>query len=68
MLGSQLDDPRSPLHLSALRSINPRAATACGITSGPDGAFDLVAALELSEGAVRAKFRLENEPPASPGT
>ncbi|MGC8642635.1 MAG: DUF5696 domain-containing protein [Isosphaeraceae bacterium] len=67
VLGSRIDDPRSPFAL-----VSTQVKQAAGTYNvrhhfkGPDGTFDLVGTLELTEGVVRAKFRLENEPAPRP--
>ena len=66
VLGSQIDDPRSPFALMNTQvDQTPGAYSVRHHFKGSDGTFDLVGSLEVIEGVVRAKFRLENGPPAA---
>ena len=67
VLGTALDDPRSPIVLQEDRE-EPSAERLPGAArfAGPAAAFDLVGRVWLQSGALRAKFHLENAPPPQP--
>jgi Family of unknown function (DUF5696) len=67
VLGSQIDDPRSPFALMSAQ-VNQAAGdySVRHHFKGPDGTFDLVGVLSLADGVVRARFRMEKEPAPRP--
>jgi hypothetical protein len=71
VLGTRLDDPRSPIGLAAVRAEHEQAAGAGAYRvrhefQGPAGTFTLIGQLTVESGVVRAHFHLEDLPPQKP--
>ena len=66
-IGTRLDQPTSIWQLTRVTTEHKANQLQWRHTfSGPDGTFDLIGSLELEGEALRARFRLENTPPARP--